>query len=168
MPRRGPPSPAGPRRGETVREWYFGLGGPARYRVVIDDGDVPEAITVWAMSPGDALDAALVYVDSVEKISVRAAPAHVEEMPGVPEPDDLKATDEGWPFAPPPSRPRLDRQDVADAAIFVSILGIAGAVIGLYAFALFSVLDGDWVRAVIAAGIASVPATGLALFWLKA
>jgi hypothetical protein len=136
--------------------------------VVIDDGDVPEAITVWAMSPGDALDAALVYVDSVEKISVRAAPAHVEEMPGVPEPDDLKATDEGWPFAPPPSRPRLDRQDVADAAIFVSILGIAGAVIGLYAFALFSVLDGDWVRAVIAAGIASVPATGLALFWLKA
>lgn len=69
----------------------------------------------------------------------------------------------------PSTRPAaLHRQDVADAFIFVFLLAIVGAVIGLYAFALFSALDGDWVRAVIAAGIASVPAAGLALYWLKA
>jgi hypothetical protein len=168
VPRRGLPSPAGPRRGETVREWYFGLGGPARYRVVIDDGAVPGAITVWAMSPGDALDAALIHVDSSEKINVRAVPAHVEEIGGEPQPDDVRATDQGWPFKPPPRLPRFDRQDVADALIFIAILSIAGGVIGAYAFALFSALDGDWVRAAIAGGIATIPATGLALVWLTA
>jgi hypothetical protein len=135
---------------------------------VIDDGAVAGAITVWAMSPGDALDAALIYVDASEKINVRAAPAHVEEIGLKPDPDDIKSTDQGWPFEPPPRAPRLDRQDVADALIFIAILAIAGGVIGSYAFALFSLLDGDWVRAAIAGGIATIPATGLALFWLTA
>ena len=58
MPRRTLPSPAGPRRGETVHEWYFGLNGPRRYGVSIDDGAVSGPITVWAMSPGEALDQA--------------------------------------------------------------------------------------------------------------
>jgi hypothetical protein len=119
---------------------------------VIDDGAVAGAITLWAMSPGDALDAALIYVDASEKINVRAAPAHVEEIGLKPDPDDIKSTDQGWPFEPPPRAPRLDRQDVADALIFIAILAIAGGVIGSYAFALFSLLDGDWVRAAIAWG----------------
>ena len=120
------------------------------------------------MSPGDALDAALMYVDASEKINVRAAPAHVEEIGLKPEPDDVKATDHGWPFEPPPRPSRFDRQDVADALIFISILAIAGGVVGAYAFALFSALDGDWVRAAIIASIATIPATGLALAWLTA
>jgi hypothetical protein len=136
--------------------------------VVIDDGAVPGAITVWAMSPGDALDTALMHVDASEKINVQAAPAHVEEVGGKPESDDIKATDEGWPFEPPQRPPRFDRQDFADALIFISILAIAGGAIGAYAFALFSALDGDWVRAVFVASVATVPATALALFWLKA
>jgi hypothetical protein len=168
MPRRGPPSPGGPRRGETVREWYFGLGGPARYRVTIDDGAVPGPITVWAPSPGEALDAAVVYVDSQEHINVRAAPAHVEEIARTPDREDLKATDEGWAFEAPPRPPRFDRQDIEDSLIFIAILGTAGAVIGLYAFALFSILSGEWLRAVIAAGVATIPAAGLAALWLKA
>ena len=129
---------------------------------------MPDAITVWAMSPGDALDAALIQVDANEKINVRGAPAHVEEIGREPVSDDIKATEQGWPFEPPKRPSRFDWQDVADALIFVAILGIAGAVLGAYAFALFSVLDGDWIRAAIVASIATIPATGLALLWLNA
>jgi hypothetical protein len=168
VPRLRPPSPAGPRRGETVREWYFGLGGPARYRVVIDDGAVPGATTVWAMSPGEALDAVLVNVDARKKINVRGSPARVEEIGREPEAEDVKATDAGWRFGPPERLPRFDRQDVADSVIFIALLGIAGAVIGAYAFAVFSLLHGNWVRAAVAGVIATVPAAGLALAWLRA
>jgi hypothetical protein len=167
VPRRGPPSPAGPRRGESVRDWYFGLDGPARYRVLIKDEDVAGAITAWAMSPGEAIDAAIVYVDATEKINVGAAPAQVEEIARLPEPDDIKATDEGWPFAPPPRRLLFDRHDAADAVIFVALLGIVGAVVGLFAFTLFSVLNGDWVPAAITASIASFAGAALAALWLK-
>jgi hypothetical protein len=59
------------------------------------------------MSPGAALDAAVVQVDAMEKVNVRGAPARVEEIARSPEADDLKATDEGWPFAPPPDPPRF-------------------------------------------------------------
>jgi hypothetical protein len=166
--RRGPPSPAGPRRGETVQEWYFGLDGPARYRVRLDDPDWRDPITVWAMSPGEALDGAVIYVDSSERINVRGAPAHVEEIARTPDPDDLKATDEGWPFQAPPRPPRFDRQDIADAAIFVAILAVAGAIVGLYAFALLAALDAEWLRAAVAAIIATIPAAGLAALWLRA
>jgi hypothetical protein len=134
---------------------------------VIDDGGVPGAMTVWAMSPGDALDAALIHVDASEKINVQAAPAHVEAIGGEPERDDIKATDEGWPFEPPSSVPRFDRQDFSDELILISILAIAGGVMGAYAFALFSLLEGDWIRAAVAGSIATVPATGLAVLWLK-
>jgi hypothetical protein len=168
LARRGPPSPGGPRRGETVGEWYFGLGGPARYRVVIEDDAVPAPITVWAMSPGDALDTAVIHVDSSEKINVRGSPAHVEEIGRTPDPADVKATDAGWPFEPPPRPPRFDRQDVADSLIFIAVLGIAGAVVGTYAFALFSLLGGDWLRGVVAAGVATVPAAGLAWLLVRA
>jgi hypothetical protein len=168
VPRRGPPSPAGPRRGESVREWYFGLGGPARYRVTISDGAVPQPLAVWSMSPGEAIDAVIAYLDSTERVNVRGAPAHVEEIGRRPKPDDLKATDEGWPFRPPPRLRRFGRQDIADSLIFISVFAVAGAVLGSYAFAAFSLLDGEWLRAVIAAGIATVPATGLAALWLTA
>jgi hypothetical protein len=168
MARRGAPSPAGPRRGETTGEWYFRLDGPARYRVTIDDGAVPAPIIVWAMSPGHAIDTAIVYVDASEKIGVGRARAHVEEIARAPEPEDIKATDEGWPFEPPPRAPRLDVQDVADSLIFIAILGLAGAVVGLYAYALLSLLDREWVRGVVAAGIATAPAAGLAARWLRA
>jgi hypothetical protein len=119
------------------------------------------------MSPGEAIDAAIVYVDATEKMNVGAAPAQVEEIARLPEPDDIKATDEGWPFAPPPRRPLFDRQDAADAVIFVALLGLVGAVIGLFAFALFSVLNGDWVPAAIPASIASLAGAALAALWLK-
>jgi hypothetical protein len=167
MPRGGPPSPAGPRRGETVREWYFGLGGPARYRVRIDDPAGRAPITVWAMSPGEALDAAVVYVDASKHINVRGAAAHVEETARTPDPDDLKATDEGWPFEPAPRPPRFDRQAIADSLIFVAVLGIAGAVLGAYAFAVFSLLEGEWIRGLVAAAVATVPGGGHAALWLK-
>jgi hypothetical protein len=72
---------------------------------------------VWAMSPGEALDAVIVDVDARERVNVSGAPAHVEHAGLWPEPDDLKATDEAWPFAPPPRPPRFDRQDFADAGI---------------------------------------------------
>jgi hypothetical protein len=168
VPRRGPPSPAGPRRGETDSEWYFGLGGPARYRVVIDDPAVRKPLTVWAMSPGDALDTAVMSVDAREKINVRGVPAHIEEIGREPDPDDLKATDEGWPFDPAPRPQRFDRQDIADASIFIAVLALAGAVVGLYGFALLSLLEGELLRAAIAAGIATIPAAGLAARWLSA
>jgi hypothetical protein len=125
-------------------------------------------MTVWAMSPGDALDAALVHVDAHEKINVQAVPTHVEEIGRKPESHDIKATDHGWPFEPPKRPPRFDRQDIADALILIAILAAVGGVIGAYAFALFSALHGDWVRAAIAGGIATIPATGIALYWLKA
>lgn len=168
MPRRTPPSPAGPRRGETVQEWYFGLGGPRRYRVSIDDGAVPGPITVWAMSPGVALDEAIISVDAQEKINVSAAPASVEAIGTEPDPDDLEATTIGWPFAPPPRLPLFDRQDAADGLIFTAILAVGGGVLGAYAYALFALLDGEWARGLIVAAIATVSAAGLAAVWLKA
>lgn len=119
------------------------------------------------MSPGEAIDAAIVYVDATEKINVGAAPAQVEEIARLPEPDDIKATDVGWPFAPPPRRPLFDRQDAADAVIFVALLAIVGAVIGLFAFAMFFALNGDWVPAAITASIASLGGAALAGLWLK-
>jgi uncharacterized membrane protein len=42
----------------------------------------------------------------------------------------------------PEPLPRFDRQDLADSVIFIALLGIAGAVIGAYAFAVFALLDG--------------------------
>jgi hypothetical protein len=68
----------------------------------------------------------------------------------------------------PNNSPALIRQDVADSVIFIALLGIAGVVIGAYAFAVFSLLHGNWVRAAVAGAIATVPAAGLALAWLKA
>jgi hypothetical protein len=168
LPRRAPSSPAGPRRGESVREWYFGLGGPSRYRVVIEDGAVPGPVTVWAMSPGEALDAVIVDVDARERVNVSGAPAHVEHAGLSPEPRDLKATDEAWPFAPAPRPPRFDRQDFADALFFIALIAVAGAAVGLYTYALLSIFEGEWLRAVLAAGIATLPAAGLAIRWLKA
>jgi hypothetical protein len=144
------------------------LSGPARYRVTIDDRDAPEPMAVWAMSPGEALDTAMIYVDATEKVNVRGSPAHVEEIAREPDPDDLKSTDEGWPFAPPPRPPRFDRQDIADSLIFIAIMGIAGAVLCAYAFALFSLLEGEWIRGLVAAVVATVPGAGVAALWLKA
>jgi hypothetical protein len=151
-----------------VQAWYFGLNGPRRYRVTIDDGAVPGLITVWAMSPGEALDEAIISVDAREKINVSAAPASVETIGLEPDPDDLQATNEGWPFAPPPRLPRYDRQDVADSLIFIAILAVVGGVLGAYAYALFALLGSEWVRGVIVAAIATLPAAGLAAAWLKA
>ncbi|HZM18370.1 MAG TPA: hypothetical protein VFB87_03055 [Gaiellaceae bacterium] len=120
------------------------------------------------MSPGDALDAVIVDVDARERINVSGAPAHVEHAGLSPEPRDLKATDEARPFAPPPRPPRFDRQDFADALLFIALVAVAGAAVGLYAYALLSIFDGEWLRAVLAAGIATLPAAGLAIRWLKA
>jgi hypothetical protein len=59
---------------------------------------------VWAMSPGEAVDAvlvndaALVNVDAREKSNVRVAPARVEEIGREPEAEDVKATNAGWRF----------------------------------------------------------------------
>jgi hypothetical protein len=92
----------------------------------------------------------------------------VEEIGRRPEADDLKATDEGWPFEPAPHPARIDRQDVADSLIFIVVLATAGAVIGGYAFALFALLEGEWLRAAVVAAIATMPAVGLAALWLKA
>jgi hypothetical protein len=96
------------------------------------------------MSPGDALDTVLVYIDAQELINVRGAPAHVEEIGEEADAHDLKATDQGWPFEPPQQPSRFDRQDITDSLIFVGILAMRGAVIGAYALALFSLLRGDW------------------------
>jgi hypothetical protein len=119
------------------------------------------------MSPGEALDTVLVYIDAQEKINVRDAPAHVEEIGMEADARDLKATDQGWPFEPPKQLSRFDRQDITDSLIFVGILAMRGAVIGAYALALFSLLRGDWELAVLVAAIATVCATALALAWLK-
>jgi hypothetical protein len=56
---------------------------------------------------------------------------------------------------------------LADAVIFVALFAIVGAVIGLFAFAQFSVINGDWVPAAITASIASLAGAALAALWLK-
>ena len=162
-----PPTPAGPRRGESVADWYFGLGGPARYRVTIDDVDVPRPLTVWAMSPGAALDAAIISVDAREKVNVRGATAHVDEIARDPDPEDLKATDAGWPFAPPPRVPRFDRDDLVSAVIFVALIARGGIAVALFAFAVLAGLDAEWLRAAIAAGIATLISAALAALLLS-
>ena len=66
-----------------------------------------------------------------------------------------------------PRPPRFDRQDIADSLIFVAVLGIAGAVLGAYALAVFSLLEGEWIRGLVAAAVATVPGGGHAALWLK-
>jgi hypothetical protein len=61
------------------------------------------------MSPGEALDTVLVYIDAQEKINVCDAPAHVEEIGKEADAHDLKATDQGWPFERPQQPSRFDR-----------------------------------------------------------
>jgi hypothetical protein len=57
---------------------------------------------------------------------------------------------------------------VIDDGSAPAMLGLAGAVVGLYAYAAFSLVDGDWLRALVAAGVATIPAAGLAVAWLRA
>jgi hypothetical protein len=62
----------------------------------------------------------------------------------------------------------IDRQDFADALFFVALLASPAPRSGSTRHALLSILDGELLRAALAAGIATVPAAGLAFRWLKA
>jgi hypothetical protein len=129
---------------------------------------VPGSVSVWAMSPGDALDAVIIEADAREHVNVRGAAAHVEELGVEPRADDLKATDEGWPFAPAPAPPRFQRQDIADVLLFVLLFALVGAVLGLYALALVSLVQAEWLRGALAAAVATGIGSVLAIAWLKA
>jgi hypothetical protein len=120
------------------------------------------------MSPGEALDAVIIDADAREHVNVRGAPAHVEETAREPRASDLKATDEGWPYAPPPRLPRFQRQDITDALLFVVLFAVAGAVLGLYAVALIAVIEEEWLRGAVATAIAAALTAALATVWLKA